>query len=68
MNRYIKALTPSAETKAEYIGEFKFDQLHEYDDGYQVMEPVYVPWTTIKEIMKAIKSYAERDLPETNAI
>lgn len=39
------ALTPSAETKAAYMGEFRF-QFDEFTPN--------VPWTTIKEIMAAI--------------
>jgi len=49
-----EALTPSGETKADYIGEFKFA-------AYDGDEPVYVPWPVIKEIMKKILGRAERD-------
>jgi len=43
------ALTPSAETKAAYMGEFRFI-FGEYTPN--------VPWITIKEIMAAIRAYA----------
>jgi hypothetical protein len=53
-NRKLReALTPSAETKAAYIGEFKFTA-YEADEAF-----VTVPWTTIKEIMAAIMKRAE---------
>ena len=41
------ALTPSGETKGAYSGEFPGPGNHEF-----------VPWTTIKDIMKAIREYA----------
>ena len=47
-----KALTPSAGTKAAYIGEFSFPV-----KGFE--HPVSVPWTTIKDIMKAIMAHAK---------
>ena len=43
------ALTPSAETKRAYIGEFVFD-------GPEGM--VQVPWATIKEVMETILNFA----------
>ena len=46
-----EALTPSAMTKADYIGEFKF---RPQEDGAEVA----VPWTTIKEIMARILVHA----------
>lgn len=45
------ALTPSAETKGAYSGEFQFQA---DEDG----TPMPVPWTTIKEIMAAIRARA----------
>lgn len=49
------ALTPSAETKAAYIGEFHFYIDEQSDDAAcEVSRKVAVPWTTIKEIMAAI--------------
>lgn len=56
------SLTPSADTKSAYIGEFSFfiDTLREDDDGEEVFiaERVLVPWDTVKEIMKVIRDYA----------
>lgn len=54
------ALTPSGDTKAAYIGEFKFTflaGLDEFGDDL-TYENVTVPWTTVKEIMAAIRAYA----------
>lgn len=48
------ALTPSAETKAAYIGEFSFIREGMGADDNYVAERIDVPWTTIKEIMAAI--------------
>ena len=53
-----EALTPSGDTKAAYMGEFAFNrtEFDEFGDEHQVK--TYVPWTTIKEIMAAIRSRA----------
>lgn len=53
-----EALTPSGDTKAAYMGEFSFNltQVDEFGDEHQVK--TYVPWTTIKEIMAAIRARA----------
>ena len=52
---YIEALTPSAETKGEYSGEFWFWLGMEGPN-----EPrTTVPWDTIKQIMAAIRARAE---------
>lgn len=57
-----QALEPSAETKAAYIGEFQFTvtttAVDECDEPYEVQQTVTVPWTTIKEIMAAIRARA----------
>lgn len=53
-----EALTPSAETKAAYIGEFKFTIPAQDEDGNEVTREIDVPWTTIKEIMTAIEARA----------
>lgn len=53
-----KALTPSAETKAAYIGEFSFFIPDQDEDGDEVPRCVVVPWTTVKEIMAAIRARA----------
>lgn len=52
--RLREALTPSGETKAAYIGEFHF-YVSTFDEDIRVA----VPWTSIKEIMAAIKARAE---------
>ena len=52
------ATTPSVNTKAAYIGEFHF-VIHETDeDGNEHPRKVTVPWTTVKEIMAAIRTEA----------
>jgi len=63
-----EALTPSGETKAAYIGEFTIaverhvDEDGEVDDEAEghadPYEHITVPWTTIKEIMAAIRARA----------
>jgi len=59
-----EALTPSERTKAAYIGEFKF-RVHAYnEDGEEKWWDENVPWTTIKEIMAAIKAEALSRKPE----
>lgn len=52
--RLREALTPSGATKAAYIGEFKFPIECRDEDGEPCDREVVVPWTTTKEIMKAI--------------
>lgn len=56
-----EALTPSAETKAAYMGEFSMNIPEFDDDGNEYIRPTNIPWTSIKEIMKAI---ARRALEE----
>ncbi|MBO9194300.1 hypothetical protein J5277_09300 [Rhizobium sp. 16-449-1b] len=53
-----EALTPSGSTKAAYHGEFKFSQTAVDEDGDEYSYSVYVPWTTVKEIMAAIAKRA----------
>lgn len=57
-----EALTPSGDTKAEYIGEFQFTvtmmELDDSDEPFECQRAVTVPWTTIKEIMAAISARA----------
>jgi hypothetical protein len=62
--KYEEAVKPSGDTKAAYIGEFTFP-LEQWDpnagedgEGELVLEDVTVPWTTVKEIMAAIKARA----------
>ena len=68
-DKLFEALTPSGDTKATYLGEFKFNveienvDFEEDEDESDhnprtLMMPVYVPWTTIKDIMKAIRMRA----------
>jgi hypothetical protein len=54
------ALTPSAETKSAYWGEFRFDIEAHDSNGYNYTRVVEVPWCTVKEIMAAIMAQAER--------
>jgi hypothetical protein len=57
------ALIPSAETKAAYIDEFHFDISDTDEDGDEIICQIYVPWTTIKEIMAAIYTRATLATP-----
>ncbi|MBL4864819.1 MAG: hypothetical protein JKY67_00400 [Pseudomonadales bacterium] len=52
------ALTASGETKREYMGEFSFGFPEFGEDGEEYTRNINVPWTTIKEIMAAIKNRA----------
>jgi hypothetical protein len=60
--KFEEALTPSGDTKAAYHGEFYSTEieLHEDADGDRIEVPVkrMVPWTTVKEIMAAIRARA----------
>lgn len=66
-----EALTPSADTKAAYIGEFSFNvEVWDPDggedgEGEAVLESKTVPWTTVKEIMAAISARARQALGDT---
>jgi hypothetical protein len=62
--RLKEVLTPSTDTKASYIGEFKFSVEMRHPRLGSEFRSVDVPWTTIKEIMAAIRSKA---LGGTNA-
>lgn len=53
--RLREALTPSADTKAAYIGEFSWTETSDDHRGHVTRT---VPWTTIKEIMAAIAARA----------
>lgn len=59
LEAYKAALEPSDKTKARYMGEFSFNITHYDEDGEEYRVKQYVPWTTIKEIMKAIVDYKE---------
>jgi hypothetical protein len=61
------ALTPTAATKAAYMGEFTIvvermsDDMEPDDEAAGAPDPyehIQVPWTTIKEIMAAIRVFA----------
>ncbi len=55
----VKAVTPSPKTKAAYIGEFHFDwTVWDPNGEEQITHRVQVPWTTIKQIMSAIRAQA----------
>jgi len=56
LQRAVEALTPSAETKAAYSGEFRFPVIDHDEDGNELTGHMIVPWTTIKEIMAAIRA------------
>ncbi|AUQ89367.1 hypothetical protein PhaeoP24_00721 [Phaeobacter inhibens] len=59
-DHYLEALTPSDDTKVEYMGEFSMSFPEFDEDGEEVSRTINVPWTTIKEIMAAIRSRAEQ--------
>ena len=52
------ALTPSADTKTAFIGEFTFAVERSDSLGSRYSEDQLVPWSTIKEIMGAINRRA----------
>lgn len=54
----VEALTPSGDTKATYHGEFSFTIEDADEEGEPVSRKIYVPWTTVKEIMAAIRDRA----------
>ena len=53
-----EALKPSGDTKYAYIGEFRFNVADVDENGDETRRLVSVPWTTIKEIMRAISARA----------
>ena len=53
-----EALEPDGDTKAAYMGEFSFPVQMINEDGEEQEYKQYVPWTTIKEIMTAIRARA----------
>ena len=56
--RLLEALTPSADTKAAYMGEFRMTIPDVGDDGEEYTRTVNIPWTVIKEVMQAIRNRA----------
>ncbi|OHE63869.1 MAG: hypothetical protein A2001_01525 [Treponema sp. GWC1_61_84] len=69
VERMREALTPSEHTKYAYIGEFSFP-VHQLDeDGNEVTTMQAVPWTTVKEIMAAIRNRAAlADSPQAGSV
>lgn len=59
VERLQEALMPSGDTKAAYIGEFSFGVDDRDEEGEECTRNVVVPWTTVKEIMAAIRARAE---------
>lgn len=55
VERLRNALTPSAETKAAYIGEFSVPLTDIDENGEEYTRRINVPWTTIKEVMSVIR-------------
>lgn len=56
----MEALTPSADTKAAYMGEFSFTVELAHPRLGTERRSIDVPWTTIKEIMAAIRERGHR--------
>ena len=56
--RYEEALTPSGDTKSAFHGEFSWMEEMTDLDGEIYTHKVFVPWTTVREIMAAIKARA----------
>lgn len=64
MDALREALTPSCDTKAAYMGEFYFS-LPDFDErGNEIEYRINVPWTTIKDIMAAIRTRATEALTQ----
>ena len=58
IERLKEAMTPSAETKAALMGEFTVPLPEIDEDGEEYIRRINVPWTTVKEIMTAIRARA----------
>ena len=54
----VEALEPSAETKAAYMGEFYMGVTMSHPCLGEETRKVQIPWTTIKEVMAAIRARA----------
>ena len=61
VKRLRQALTPSADTKRAYSGEFSLSHEALDEDEFQYTETHDVPWTVIKGIMFAIRKQAETE-------
>lgn len=57
-----EALTPYGETKYAYSGEFSWTEWLPDENGIEQGHERTVPWTTIKEIMAAIRERAGVDV------
>lgn len=57
-NALKEALTPSADTKAAYIGEISFTGKYFDGDGNEYQDKVQVPWSATKGIMAMIAARA----------
>jgi hypothetical protein len=66
IDRLTEALTPSADTKAAYMGEFYWEEVYMDDDGHDVVRKIPVPWTVIKQIMAAIRTRGAQQKDATN--
>lgn len=58
LRHVLEALTPHSETKAAYMGEFSWTDWRDDENGVSSAHEMTVPWTTIKEIMAAIRERA----------
>lgn len=58
IERLREALTPSGETKYAYIDAFSWTDWVPDENGIEQGHERVVPWTTIKEIMAAIRARA----------
>jgi hypothetical protein len=69
LDRVLEALTPHGETKAAYMGEFSWTEWLPDENGVEQGHERTVPWTTIKEIMAAIRDRASVEkLDEADAL
>jgi hypothetical protein len=57
------ALIPTTETKAAFLGAFHFETEHMDAEGNPYVQRYTVPWTTIKEIMTAIRTFTHSPTP-----
>lgn len=57
----LEALEPSADTKQAYMGEFEIRYTQVDEDSNEHSAKMHVPWTSIKDIMKAIRERAQGD-------
>ena len=58
VERLEAALTPSADTKAAYMGEIVLTITYRDDNGNELTRDKDLPWTTIKEVMALIRARA----------